>query len=87
MTEPGSVSVWLERLQAGELDEAARRLWEGYFDRLVREARVRLRGPVGQQAEDVALSVFDRPGTAAFPPRTQARADRSPDGDRGRATA
>jgi len=34
-------------------------LWEEYFDRLVRQARQRLRGTLGNQAEDVALSVFD----------------------------
>jgi len=58
---PGSVTGWIGELAGGEADEAARRLWERYFDQLVRVARDRLRaaprGPA--DAEDVALSAFD----------------------------
>lgn len=57
----GSVTHWLGALQAGELDEATRRLWGRYFERLAHLARLRLRstrrGPADE--EDVALSVFD----------------------------
>lgn len=54
------VTEWLDRLQAGDA-EAARRLWEGYFGKLVALARARLRAAPRAAAdeEDVALSVFD----------------------------
>lgn len=54
-----AVSVWIERLKAGDAD-AAQRLWENYFHRLVGLARVRLQGLVRAAAdeEDVALSAF-----------------------------
>jgi DNA-directed RNA polymerase specialized sigma24 family protein len=60
MDAHGSVTFWLEQLQAGER-EAYQRLWEGYFARLVALARRRLRGAPRQAAdeEDVALSAFD----------------------------
>jgi DNA-directed RNA polymerase specialized sigma24 family protein len=57
-TEPeGSIT----RLAGEAPDEAARRLWDRYFDRLVRLARSRLRGRAGGPAdeEDAALSAFD----------------------------
>ncbi len=38
----GTVTRWLGHLRAGE-DEAARQLWERYFDRLVHLARSELR--------------------------------------------
>jgi DNA-directed RNA polymerase specialized sigma24 family protein len=57
----GSVTGWIGELAGGEADEAARRLWERYFDQLVRVARDRLRaaprGPADE--EDAALSAFD----------------------------
>ena len=57
----GSVTRWIGELAGGEADEAARRLWERYFDQLVRVARDRLhaarRGPADE--EDAALSAFD----------------------------
>ena len=57
----GSVTHWIGELQAGEMDDAARRLWGRYFERLAHLARLRLRskprGPADE--EDVALSVFD----------------------------
>jgi DNA-directed RNA polymerase specialized sigma24 family protein len=59
MTQPGSVTGYLDRLRAGD-DAAAQGLWEGYFGRLVGLARARLAGrPAGPAgSEDVALSAF-----------------------------
>jgi DNA-directed RNA polymerase specialized sigma24 family protein len=59
MSAPGSVTVWIAQLKAG--DAAAERLWQGYFRRLVGLARQRLRGQPRAAAdeEDVALSAFD----------------------------
>jgi DNA-directed RNA polymerase specialized sigma24 family protein len=54
------VTHWIRQLRGG--DRAAfRKLWEGYFGRLVGLARQRLRGaPRGPaDEEDVALSAFD----------------------------
>jgi DNA-directed RNA polymerase specialized sigma24 family protein len=60
MSAPGSITVWIEQLKAGDSD-AAERLWEGYFRRLVGLARQKLRGMPRAAAdeEDVALSAFD----------------------------
>jgi DNA-directed RNA polymerase specialized sigma24 family protein len=64
MAQPGkgSVTRWIDDLRDGE-DEAARQLWERYFDRLVRLARARLRTARGEEAvadgEDAALDAFD----------------------------
>jgi DNA-directed RNA polymerase specialized sigma24 family protein len=60
MAPDGSVTRWLGQLQGGNA-EAARKLWERYFRRLVRLARQRLHGAARQAAdeEDVALSAFD----------------------------
>src|SRR5262249_28438645 len=57
--ERGSISVWIDRLKAGEGDAAAA-LWERYFTRLVALARTRLPGVPYREdvAEDVAVSVF-----------------------------
>lgn len=54
-----SVSTWIGKLKQGEA-EAAQRLWERYFVRLVEMARSRLRGLPRQvtDEEDVALSAF-----------------------------
>jgi DNA-directed RNA polymerase specialized sigma24 family protein len=56
----GSVTFWLGRLKAGD-PEATQKLWEGYFQRLVRLARGRLQAAPRRAAdeEDVALSAFD----------------------------
>ena len=59
-TEPqGSVTHWIGALKVGDA-EAAQRLWERYFDALVRLARAKLgampRGAADE--EDVALSAF-----------------------------
>src|SRR5262249_14630482 len=57
----GSVTRWIVALRGGEADEAARRLWDRYFDRLVSLARARLRtAPRGpDDEEDAALSAFE----------------------------
>ena len=57
----GSVTAWIGALRGGDSDEAAHRLWDRYFDRLVDLARARLRfaarGP--DDEEDAALSAFE----------------------------
>jgi DNA-directed RNA polymerase specialized sigma24 family protein len=60
MSSDGSVTHWVRELRAGN-HEAAQRLWEGYFQRLVVLARRRLLGTARRAAdeEDVALSAFD----------------------------
>ena len=60
MSSAGSVSVWIAELKAG-VGQAAQRVWEGYFPRLVGLARKKLREMPRRVAdeEDVALSAFD----------------------------
>jgi DNA-directed RNA polymerase specialized sigma24 family protein len=59
MSSSGSVTHWIDRLQAGD-EEAARLLWERYFHRLVGLARKKLQGtPLQSADEDVALGAFD----------------------------
>ena len=60
MPSGGSVTHWLDQLQAGNRT-AAQELWTSYFQRLVALARARLRGVPRRAAdeEDVALSAFD----------------------------
>ncbi len=55
----GSVTQWIGSLKAGDA-EAARALWQRYFDGLVRIARSRLRDTprAATDEEDVALSAF-----------------------------
>lgn len=59
--DPGSVTLWLGALKAGER-EAARPLWERYQADLVRLARARLRkikrSGAAEDEEDAALSAF-----------------------------
>jgi RNA polymerase sigma factor (sigma-70 family) len=57
---PGTVSHWVAQLKAGDA-EAAQRLWNSYFGRLVALARQMLRGAPRAAAdeEDVVLSAFD----------------------------
>jgi DNA-directed RNA polymerase specialized sigma24 family protein len=59
MTSEESVSHWIGQLQAGD-PEAAQKLWERYFKRLVGLARKKLQGMPRRAAdeEDVALSAF-----------------------------
>jgi DNA-directed RNA polymerase specialized sigma24 family protein len=60
VSSPGSISLWLGLLKAGD-SAAAQPLWQRYFAQLVRLARARLRGAPRRAAdeEDVALSAFD----------------------------
>ena len=60
MSSSGSITAWIDRLQAGDR-AAVQKLWQGYFQRLVTLARKRLRAaPRGMaDEEDVALSAFD----------------------------
>jgi DNA-directed RNA polymerase specialized sigma24 family protein len=60
MSADGSISLWLDRLRAGDR-QAAAGLWQRYFARLVELARGRLQGAPRRAAdeEDVALSAFD----------------------------
>jgi RNA polymerase sigma factor (sigma-70 family) len=57
--EMGSISIWIDRLKAGQ-DDATAALWQRYFTRLVGLAHKRLVGVPyrGDVAEDVAVSVF-----------------------------
>lgn len=59
MTEPGSVSLWINQLQEKDRD-AIQKLWERYFRRMVALARERLQPGVkrGGDEEDIALSAF-----------------------------
>lgn len=60
MSETASVTVWIQQLRGGN-SQAAQKLWEGYFQRLVGLARAKLRALPrrGADEEDVALSAFD----------------------------
>jgi DNA-directed RNA polymerase specialized sigma24 family protein len=60
MSDADSVTQWIEDLKQGD-EEAAARLWERYFAKLVRAAQRKLgRRPLGaSDEEDVALSAFD----------------------------
>jgi DNA-directed RNA polymerase specialized sigma24 family protein len=77
MTQPGSVTGYLDRLQAGD-DAAAQGLWEEYFARLVGLARARVAGrPTGPDgSEDLALSAFNSFCAAAAAGRFSRLADR-----------
>jgi DNA-directed RNA polymerase specialized sigma24 family protein len=58
LSSEGSVTGWIGRLQAGDA-EAAQRLWDRYFQRLVGLARKKLHTtPFRSNEEDVALSAF-----------------------------
>ncbi len=54
----GSVTIWVDALRAGD-QEAARQLWQRYFQSLVRLARSKLQARAAADEEDVALSAFD----------------------------
>jgi DNA-directed RNA polymerase specialized sigma24 family protein len=58
----GSVSRWIDDLKAGD-EEAARLLWDRYFDDLVRVARTKLRATkrlgADEDEEDAAVSAFE----------------------------
>jgi RNA polymerase sigma factor (sigma-70 family) len=55
-----SISHWIEKMKTGD-EVAAQRLWEHYFEQLVRLCRKWLRGHPRRAAdeEDVVLSAFD----------------------------
>lgn len=79
MSSMDSVTCFLHRLQEGDRD-AAQRLWERYYDRLIHLARSKLRDAPRRAAdeEDVALSAFDsfcRDAEAGRFPRLQDRHD------------
>src|SRR5262245_12923403 len=59
MSSSGSITYWVERLKHGD-HLAAQKLWEGYFQQLVRLARNKLQGMPRRASdeEDVALSAF-----------------------------
>jgi DNA-directed RNA polymerase specialized sigma24 family protein len=60
VSDEGSVTHWIRRLEAGE-EGASQKLWEVYFRKLVELVHRRLRGVPRSAAdeEDVALSTFD----------------------------
>lgn len=60
MSSQGSITQWLEQIEAGE-SAAAQMLWQRYYERLVALARRKLRDVPCRVAdeEDVALSAFD----------------------------
>jgi RNA polymerase sigma factor (sigma-70 family) len=59
-TDRGTITHWLERLKAGEKD-AAQKIWEAYFRKLVPIAKKHLSGLLARDAdeEDVIVSAFD----------------------------
>ena len=60
MATQGSVTLWIHGLRTGEKD-AASRIWERFFNRMKRLAKIRTSPAVTQGAydeEDVALSAF-----------------------------
>lgn len=55
-----TVTQWIQQLKAGR-SSAVQKIWEGYFERMVRLARRRLADAprAASDEEDVALSAFD----------------------------
>jgi DNA-directed RNA polymerase specialized sigma24 family protein len=72
MSNATSVTLWLDGIKAGDHNDI-QRLWDRYFQRLVRLAGARLPGHCRRafDEEDVALSAFqsfcDRAGRGQFP--------------------
>lgn len=60
MSKDTNVSHWIDLVKAGD-SVAANRIWQHYFDRLVRSVRGRLHGQnrAVSDEEDVVLSVFE----------------------------
>ena len=60
MSKSTNVSHWIDLVKAGD-SAAANRIWQRYFDRLVRAVRARLYGQnrAVSDEEDIVLSVFD----------------------------
>jgi DNA-directed RNA polymerase specialized sigma24 family protein len=79
-TQDGSITGWIGGMKAGD-EEAARRVWERYFDRLVQLARDRLRAArragADQDEEDVALSALNSVCLGAAGGRFPRLADRN----------
>jgi DNA-directed RNA polymerase specialized sigma24 family protein len=77
MSDPGSVTLWIERLQSGDRD-VVQQLWERYFQQLVGMARMKLQGlpRAAADEEDVALSAFQCFCQAAAQGRFPQLADR-----------
>ena len=77
MSKSTDVSHWIHLVKAGD-SAAANRLWQHYFDRLVRAVRGRLYGQnrAVSDEEDIVLSVFDSFYNAAENGRFPDLADR-----------
>ena len=77
MVNTSNVSHWIDQIKQGD-SLAADRIWQHYFDRLVRAVRQRLRGEnrAVSDEEDVALSVFESFYAAAEDGRFHSLADR-----------
>lgn len=60
MSKSTNVSHWIDLVKAGD-SIAANRIWQHYFDRLVRSVRARVYGQnrAVSDEEDIVLSVFD----------------------------
>lgn len=60
MSRNSNVSHWIDLVKAGD-SAAANRIWQHYFDRLVRSVRARLYGQnrAVSDEEDIVLSVFN----------------------------
>lgn len=60
MSQSTNVSHWIDLVKAGD-SAAANRIWQHYFDRLVRSVRARLNGQnrAVSDEEDIVLSVFE----------------------------
>ncbi len=56
-----SVTLWMNQLKDGAVEEATSQLWQRYFERLVKRVRGRLRGSVRRAAdeEDIAASALE----------------------------
>lgn len=77
MSNSSNVSHWIELVKSGD-SAAANRIWQLYFDRLVRAVRARLNGQnrAVSDEEDIVLSVFESFYNAADQGRFPDLADR-----------
>lgn len=59
-SERNDISQWIDQVKCGD-SVAANRIWQHYFDRLVRSIRCRMNGQkrAVSDEEDIVLSVFD----------------------------
>lgn len=73
MAKKGSITHWIEQLQTGQDGDAQQKVWNRYFDRLVKVARSRLCRDLCrvEDEEDVAItalqSFFERIKQGQFP--------------------